>query len=130
MTNRADEQSYKRSSANHQARIYPPSLSLSALFALWPEVVAPSPAVPTGERSDAKCARTCSAPYGSGAHVTFQSGRVHVYDYSSDVVTTLAGATDEQSRLHVTATAEIAANSACDLTLQVRLGTDSSPGDR
>ena len=53
--------------------------------------------------------------------MTFQPGKTHVYDYSADVVTTLSGATDEESRLHVTATAEVTANTPCDLTLQVRL---------
>ena len=75
--------------------------------------------MPTGERSDsAKCALTCDQTAGEGG--LFKPGQTHVYDYSSDVVTTLAGATDEESRLHVTATAEVTANSACDLTLQVR----------
>ncbi|XP_043197116.1 uncharacterized protein LOC122367779 [Amphibalanus amphitrite] len=75
--------------------------------------------VPTGERKDVTtCARVCEDPTGAGG--MFQPGSTHVFDYTSDVVTTLAGATDEESRLHVTATAEVTASTACDLTLQLR----------
>ena len=75
----------------------------------------------------ARCESTCDEL--SGGSVAFQPGRTHVFDYSSEVVTTLAGATDEESRLHVTATAEVTANSACDLTLQVGSGSEGGRGE-
>lgn len=86
-------------------------------------------AVPTGSRGENKCAASCVDS--DSAQFAYEAGRTYVYDYSSDVETTLAGATDEASRLHVAAVAELTANSGCDLTLQLREVTlkESDPKD-
>ncbi|XP_037094876.1 LOW QUALITY PROTEIN: uncharacterized protein LOC119114923 [Pollicipes pollicipes] len=82
-------------------------------------------AVPTGQRWENKCAAFCVSP--EQTKLAYQPGKTYVYEYSSDTETTLAGATDEASRLHVTATAEITANSGCDFTLQEVTLKDSDP---
>ncbi|XP_037091139.1 apolipophorins-like [Pollicipes pollicipes] len=82
---------------------------------------------PTDPRAGHRCASYCLSA--DNSKFAYTAGQTYVYAYTSDVVTTLAGATDEASRLHVKATAEIAANSACDFTLQLRDVTleDSDP---
>ena len=80
----------------------------------WPVLPWPGP---SSKRTEHQCAAYCLTAEPS--KFSYSAGQTYHYGFRSTVRTDLRGASDETSSLEVTARAEIVANSACDLTLQV-----------
>nr|UEK51469.1 MTTP-like protein [Parasacculina yatsui] len=75
-------------------------------------------AVPTGSREGATCSVTCPVVTDGGG-LYYEQGMTYVYNYASDVETTISGSTEEASRLHATAKVLLTSDGACDLQIQL-----------
>ncbi len=80
------------------------------------------------ENSDTQCATTCP----DTQKFAFAPGTTYEYRYESDVTTSIPGATEESSALHVTATARVETLSNCEMALVVspRGTTSAQPCSR
>jgi hypothetical protein len=76
---------------------------------------------------DNTCATTCT----ESAKFAYEAGNTYSFAYEADTVTSLLGASEEHSSLHVQATAEVHVLSQCELALTLRDVTleHSDPSD-
>lgn len=67
------------------------------------------------ESGESQCATTCPET----SKLPFVPGHTYEYSYASDVMTSIPGATEESSALHMTATVRLEALSACEMAISV-----------
>ncbi|ODN05279.1 Apolipophorin [Orchesella cincta] len=71
---------------------------------------------PTVQRSVPKCLSFCA----DAKNFHYESGVTYVYDYSTDIRTSLIEGSDQTSHVRVTAKVEVESSSKCDLKLQLK----------
>ncbi|CAL8077850.1 unnamed protein product [Orchesella dallaii] len=71
---------------------------------------------PTAQRSVPKCLSFCS----DAKNFNYESGVTYVYDYSTDIRTSIIEGSDQTSHVRVTAKVEVESSSKCDLKLQLK----------
>ncbi|XP_014673849.1 PREDICTED: uncharacterized protein LOC106814086 [Priapulus caudatus] len=81
-------------------------------------LVAKGLAVPLTTEYDNQCARTCVIP--DEPNFRYAPGTTYVYRYEASTLTTLQGAIDEGSGLHIEATAEFQVLTPCDMVVKLK----------